>query len=386
MSSEDLNIIEYWHVIVRRKKFIATLTGAAAAISIIISLLLPKIYSASASVLPPQQESGLASGLLSQVPGNIGGLAGSLLGMQSKADVWVGILKSQTVRDAIITRFNLRERYKADNIEDTRKVLDKMVTVRMSEDDEIISITVEDKDPAAARDMANAFIEELDRVNRTVIMTSGRRTREFVDKRLSEAGDELKRLEAEMKSFQERHGAIQLDEQGKAIIESMGKVKGALIAKEVELQTLMSYAAPTNPHVSLLKDEIDGLRAKLSEFEHGGNLANGSVFIPTSRLPSLNIQFARKLREAAVQQTLYELLTQQYELARIQEAKDSPTVQVLDYATTPEKKTKPKRSLIVLLSTFTVLCFGVFYSLLGEYMKVAGNMGQERRSSVSRAD
>lgn len=385
MSSDDLNILEYWHVIVRRKKFIATLTSVAAAISIIISLLLPKVYSASASVLPPQQESGLASGLLSQVPGNIGGLAGSLLGMQSKADVWVGILKSQTVRDAIITRFNLRERYKADNIEDTRKVLDKMVIVRMSEDDEIISITVEDKEPAAARDMANAFIEELDRVNRTVVTTSGRRTREFVHKRLSEAGGELKRLEGEMKSFQERHGAVQLDEQGKAIIESMGKVKGALIAKEVELQTLMSYAAPTNPHVSLLKHEIDGLRAKLSEFEHGGNLASGSVFIPTSRLPSINIQFARKLREAAVQQTLYEFLTQQYELARIQEAKDSPTVQVLDYATTPEKKSKPKRSLIVLLSTFTALCFGVFYSLLGEYMKVAG-MGQERSPSVSRAE
>lgn len=372
MESEAIHLLDYWRVLKKRKRLIGIITGAVAIVSVIVTLLLPNIYAASASLMPPQQELGM-SGLLSNLPNGLGGLAGNLPGTESKADVWAGILKSQTVRDGIIERFGLRERYEQDTIEETRKALDKLVDINKSEDNDIVSITVEDEDPKLAAQMANAFIEELDKVNKTVVMSSGKRTRIFVEKRLTEAKDELHSLEDQMKSFQERNSAVKIDEQAKTIIEAIGKIKGELMAREVELQTLMSYAAPTNPKVELLKTEVNGLKRKLSELEdgHKGAKRNNSIFIPTSRIPNLDIQYARLLRDITVQQTLFELLTQQYEMSRIQEAKDSPIVQVLDYAKTPEKKSRPKRSILVLFSTFSAFSFGVFLSFFQEYIEKA---------------
>lgn len=366
-NQDTVNLYDYWMVIVRRRKMIAWAGALAFVISVVISLLIPKSYVSTTSVMPPQQESSINGALGSAVPGSLTGLASSFIGESSTTDLWVGVLRSRTVKDGIIERFKLREEYGKSTLEDTRKTLDKKVSIELSDED-IVSVSVEDRDPGRASEIANAFIEELDRMNKTVVMTSGQRMRAFAEKRLAEAKAELSKTEEALRGFQEKNKAVQLDAQSQAIIESAGILKGQLMAKEVALETLLSYAAPTHPQVDLLRSEIKGLQVRLREIETG-RPGRRDIFMPTDTIPELSFQYARLLRDAKIQETLFDLLTQQYEMARMQEAKDSPTVQVLDIAKPPDKKARPKRALMVALSTFSALSFAVFFAFFREYLE-----------------
>lgn len=352
---EEINLREYWRVLVKRKRLVTKIAGGAFIASIVLSLLLPNIYASTTKILPPPQSTSMVGGI--RLPSGLGSLAGGFLDISSPADTWVGILESENVRDAVIDRFNLRKLYDEDTIEETRKALDERLAIEIS-NEEIISITMEDKKPARAAQIANAMVMELDRVNKELIMTSGKRTRMFIEKRLDDTKRGLAKAEEALKMFQENNKAVQLEEQAKVIIEAIGEIKARLVAKQVALNTLRSYAASTNPKVEILKAEVGELKNSLRELEKKEKGAE-SVFIGVEAIPGLALQYARLYREAKVQQTLYELLTQQYEMARIQEAKDSPTVQILDVARVPEKQVKPKKILIILLSTFTAVFIGI---------------------------
>ena len=372
IDEEEINLLDYWRVIHKRRKLIGAIVGATFIISIIVSLILPKKYTATASVLPPVQGNSMASSIMSRLPGGLGGLASSFLGVSTPVDVWMAILKSQTIRDAIIKRFDLMKVFKVDTMDDARKTLSSMVSINKSKEG-VISISVEDKNPKRAAAIANAYVEELDRVNKNMTMTAGRRMRIFVEKRLNRARKDLAQAENKLKDFQVKNRAVQIDAQSKAIIETIGTVKGQLMAKEIELQTFLSYATPNNPQAELLKTQIEELKKKLKELEEGkrhrGNPSKADIFIPTSKIPDLALKYARLLRDVKVQETLYELLTQQYEMARIQEAKDTPTVQILDRAKVPEKRSKPQRKLIVILSTFTAIFISIFLAFFLEYIE-----------------
>jgi uncharacterized protein involved in exopolysaccharide biosynthesis len=373
IDTDEINLLDVWRVLVKRKRLIGFIVGMTAVTSLIISLLLPKIYAATTSILPPQQDTmGMSMGIQQAAQSGLGGLAGGLLGMKTPTDLWVGILKSNSIRDAIISRFQLKSLFNVKTIEDARLKLNSVVKVVKAKED-ILSITVEDQSPERAAQIANAFVEELDKINRGNVMTSGKRTRLFLEKRLREAKEEVIKTEVAMKEFQEDSKAVRLDEQSKAIFGAIGKVRGELMAKEVELQTMLSFATPTHPQVQLLQSEVTGLKGQMREMAEGkkSNLSSEQkdIFIPTEKIPDLGLQYARLFRDAKVQETLYGLLTQQYELARIQEAKDSPTVQVLDIAKAPEKKTRPKKALIILLATTTALFLSVFLAFFMEFLE-----------------
>lgn len=368
MADEDeINLLDYWRVIVKRKSLIGIIVGVAIVSSITYSLIATPRYASTASILPPQQEAPMAS----QLSGGLGALAGGFLGMSTPVDQWLAILKSEAVVDAIIKRFDLMKVFRAQTMDDARRTVTSMVRVSKSKEG-IISVTIEDVDPERASAMANAFVEELDRINKGIVTTSGKRTRVFVEERLKGAKEELGKAEDAIKRFQEANRALKLDDQSKAIIEAIGTVKGQLMAKEVELQTFLSYAMPDNPQAQLLKTQVEELKERLRELEEGKGLSDNSVrediFIPTTRIPDLTLRYTRLLRDAKVQQALFELLTQQYEVARIQEAKDTPTVQVLDVAKIPERRSKPKRTMIVMLSTITAAFAGVFAAFFVEYI------------------
>ncbi len=372
-QEEEINLLDYWRILVRRKKLIALIVGIACVTSIVVSLALPKIYSATTSILPPQPDMlGLALG--SPQPGSsaMGGLAGGLLGLKTPADLWVGILKSATVTDAIIDRFKLKGVFETKTLEATRKALKDRVKILKTKE-EIISIAVEDRDPTRAAQMANVFVEELDKVNKKQVMTSGGRMRAFVEKRLQEAKQDLEKAEEAVKSFQEYNKAVKLDDQSKAIIGAVGALRGELMAKEVALQTMLSYATPNHPQVGILQTEVEELKQGLRELAEGkkkqNNPAPKDIFIPTDKMPGLGLKYVRLLREAKIQETLHTLLTQQFEMARIQEAKDSPTVTVLDVAKVPETKVKPKRGIIVILSTVTSGFFSIFLAFFMEFLE-----------------
>jgi len=370
MVEDEINLLDYWRVLVKWKRLIGCCVGGAFLASVVISLLLPKIYAATTTLMPPQPD----TSLLGMSTGQIGNLSTSgmgLFGMGSPSDLWVGVLNSRTVQDILIKRFDLMTQFKAETMEDARRALSGVVSISKSKKDDMISITVEDKEPQHAADMANAFVEALDKINKSITMTSGGRMRAFVERRLREERDALAHVEKEVQMFQEKNGAVQLDEQSRAIIRAMGEMRGTLMAREVELQSLLSYASPNNPQVELLRAQIAELRSNLKtleEGEQGQARASSRIFIPSARLPDLTLQYARLLRDAKARDTVYGLLIQQYEMARIQEARDTPTVQVLDVAVVPEKRARPKRKPIVLLSTFTAGFFSVFLVFILEYV------------------
>lgn len=364
---EEIDFLEYWRVLVKFKRLILAIILSAIVISTVISFLLPKIYAAKASIMPPQHENSIAAGFVSNLTGGFGNIAGDFLGIESPADIWVGILNSNTVKDTVIERFKLRGVYDQETIEETRAKLDKHVSISKSKE-QIVSITVEDKDPERAAMMANAFVEVLDDVNKNVSMSNGRKTRLFIEQRLVDAKAELADVENRIRKFQEKNKAVRIDEQSKVIMDAIGAVKGQLMAKEVELETLLTYAQPEHPQVQLLKSQVRELNSKLTEFETDSRGAFGKdIFIPTAKMPDLAIQYARLVRDAKVQETLYELLIQQYEMARLQEAKDSSTVQVLDIAKTPEKKAKPRKALLISGATVCAAFFSIILAFLLEY-------------------
>jgi uncharacterized protein involved in exopolysaccharide biosynthesis len=370
MTEDEISLVDYWNALVKRRRLVAYIVGSAFVISCIVCLVLPKEYEATASILPSQQESGLGLGSRAE---SMGVPISLLSGMMSSSnDVWVGILKSQTISDAIIKRFNLRSVYDKTKIEDVRKKLWKMVDISKDKKENIISITVLDRDPERAEKMANAFVEELDKENKNVTMTSGRRMRIFVGQRLKETKDNLDAAEKAIEEFQLKYRAVNLGDQSKVIIQSIGAVKGELMAKQVELQTLLSYATPTNPQVQILTSEKRELEQRLKELENKkgsmyGDKGSQDIFVPTGMMPALELEYEKLTREKAVQGTLFKLLTQQYEMAKIQEVKDSPTLQVLDYAKVPEKNAKPKRVIIVSASTFLGLIVAILTVLFLEY-------------------
>lgn len=370
-NHSDINIIGYWRILVKRKGLIGLIVASAFIVSVFVSLTLPKIYVSTASILPPQSEGGLD--MASRFSSELSGLAGGFLGGKSTGDLWVGILNSHRIFDAIIERFGISDRYGTATVDDARTALKGVVQIEKAKKGDIISVTVEDKDPKMAASIANAFVEELDRVNRSLVMSAGQRMRTFVEARLKEAKEALVRTEEEVRSFQDRNRAVKLDDQSKAIIGAIGSIKGLLMAKEVELQTLLSFATSNNPQAQLLKSEIEGLHERLNELEEGksplGGASTKDIFIPTAHMPNLNLQYMRLLREARIQETLFGLLTQQYEMARIQEAKDTPTIQVLDVAKAPEKRSKPNRRKIVLLSTVSAGLLSILAVFVLEYLE-----------------
>ncbi len=372
-EEQEIDLLTLWRTLVKRKRFLFTMIGTVFIASIIISFSLPNVYRATTSLLQPEESSSAAKLIASQIPSGLVGLAGGALGMKSQSMRWMGILNSRTVFDEIIAQFDLKTVYDKKTLEETRLQLENKVHFQKSREG-ILSISLEDQNPERAAAMANAFVEALDKINREIVMTSGGRTRAFIEGRLKEAKAALEESEEALKNFQEKNGAVKLDAQSEAMIDTMGAIQGKLLSKEVGLKTLLSYATPQNPQVTLLKTEITALKRALLTLERGndkkGNTSNG-LFIPTSRLPDLGLQYLRRLRDVKIDETLYGLLTEQYEIARIQEAKDSSTVQVLDLAMVPEKPVKPKKQLIVISATMLAGFLGFFGIFFLEYLETA---------------
>ena len=355
IQDEEWTLTDLLVVLLRNRWVIFSIVGTAFLLSVVSSLLAKKIYTASATLFPPQQD---ISMLGLEMPQQMIGFSG-MFGQTSPADLWVTILKSRAVLEPLIKEFDLMTQYEVDTLEDAEKVLSSSLEVTKSKSD-VISIAVEDPDPRRAVMMVEAVVKGLDRVNRNQVSTTGGRMRFFVEKRLHEEKMALEKAEEAVRAFQETNGAVQLDAQSKAIIDTIGEVRGQLMAKEVALQTTLSYASRSNPEVDILKTQVAELKSHLRRLEEGtGGHSPRSVLIPTGKIPKLALQYTRLLRDAKVKDTLYNLLIEQYERARIQEAKDTPTVQVLEKARVPVKRSRPKRTLFVILSTFTATMFSV---------------------------
>lgn len=361
-APEQVDLLDLAIVLLKRKKLILGMTLGGCVLSVVVALLLPPIYKAQTSILPPQQS---GSGMLGQLVGQLGGLsglAGAAAGVKNPNELYVGMLQSRTVVDRVIDRFQLMKLYDEEYREDCRKKLLKFTEVESDRKSGIITVSVEDKDPRRAADMANAFVEELRGLTGSLAISEAGQRRLFFEEQLKEAKSDLARAEEGFRGFQERTGALQIDAQAKAVIEGIANLRAMIAAREVQLKVLQTYATPQNPDLQKIEQEVRGLRGELVKLE-GAEGKGHDPMMPTGRMPSVGTEYLRKLRDLKYYETLYEQLAKQYELARIDEARDAVTIQVIDTAVPPGKKYRPKRTVIVILSTAAafllsmIICF-----------------------------
>ncbi len=385
-QDDEINLLDYLIVLLKRKRLIIGITLGAAIITAIISLIIPPIYRAETTILPPQQSSSsLAMAMLSEM-GGISEIAGGALGLKSPSDLYIGILKSRTIADRIIDRFDLMKLYKAEYREDARKKLvDDVFQATSDKKSGIITISVEDKDPERAAQIANAFVEELKNLTKGLAITEAAQRRLFFEEQLKETREALIKSEEAMKGFQEKTGALVVDEQAKAIIESIANLRAQIAAKEVELKVMRTYSTPNNPDLQKAEEALRAMKIELSKLEAKEG-QNPDPLIPTGRMPAVGTEYIRKLRDLKFNETLYELLTKQYELARLDEARDAVLIQVIDEAIPPDKRAKPKRTLMVMIAALTGLFFGVFVAFFMEYKERSSTIpeNKERLETLKR--
>ncbi|GFE60879.1 Wzz/FepE/Etk N-terminal domain-containing protein [Geobacter sp. AOG2] len=363
-EEEEINLLELLQIIVRRKSVIIKICTAAVIVAVCYSLSLKNIYTASAKILPPQKESGGGlSALLSQA-GGLASLAGGLGGLGGSTDLYLGILKSRSVADAVIKQLNLQKEFEAKNIDETRKRLEGAVKFKAGKDG-IISIDADSKDPQKAAQLANSFVDELGRRSVELNLSKAGAERMFLEKRLEVVKQDLRNAENDMKTFQEKYKTFKVDSQATAAIEGIARLKAEIVTKEAQLASLSNSMTDENSEIKALRAGISLLKNQLASMSG----SDGNNVIPAiGNLPALGVEYVRKMRELKTQEAIFEQLTKQYEVAKISEAKDSSSIQVLDEAVVPLKKSKPKRSLIVMLAAITAFFASIFIVFIQEYL------------------
>jgi uncharacterized protein involved in exopolysaccharide biosynthesis len=326
-----------------RKWFILSMTLAGALVMTVIAFLLPPMYTATASIMPPQQQQSAVTALLGQL-GPLASAAGGGLGIKTPGEIYVAILGSRTIADDLIHSFNLQQLYNALTMYSARKILAKRSTITGGREP-LIRISVEDRDPRRAAALANAYLDELARQNGRLALTESAQRRLFFERQLEAQKKSLADAEAALKATQERTGVLQVTAQVESVIGNMANLRGAIAGREVALSSLESAATPLNPEVVREKAELTALREQLQKLETSGDpVRRGDPLIPTSLVPKVGLEYVRAVRDLKYNETLFELLLKQYEAARIDEAKESPVVQVVDSAVPPDRKSWPPRA------------------------------------------
>jgi tyrosine-protein kinase Etk/Wzc len=346
---DEVTLLDLLIVVAKHKMMIGRVMLGAAIASLIVSLLLSNVYTGTARLLPPEQRQSSASMLLGQL-GGLAGLAGGSLGIKNPNDLYVGMLKSRTVADNIIERFELQKLYDKNTMVEARKALADNTTITAGKDG-LITIEFDDEDPKRAAAVANAYVDELDKLTQSLAVTEAAQRRLFFERQLKQAKSDLAEAEVALKTTQEKTGLIKLDDQGRAIIEAVATLRAQISAKEVELRSMRTFATEQNSDYIRAQQQLVGLRAELVKLEQAKIADGGNILVPTGRVPQAGLEYLRKFRDVKYQETIFEVLAKQFEAAKIDEAKESAIVQVVDHAISPDRKSKPKRALIILLTT-----------------------------------
>jgi uncharacterized protein involved in exopolysaccharide biosynthesis len=344
-----------------------------AVVSLAVALALPKSYEATVKLMPPESSSGSGAALMAALASRgagsmLGGLAGEFLGIKGNGAVFVEILESRTVADRLIDEFQLSHEYHTKKIEYTRKMLELYTKISEDRKSGVITITVTDHDPQRVSAMAQAYVTELDRLVAQVSTSSARRERIFLEDRLKTVKTDLDDAATRFSDFASKNTAIDIPAQGKAMVEAAAVLQGQLIAAEAEASGLERIYTVNNVRVRALRARIGELRAQLEKL--GGSTSptevrnDNSLYPSIRKLPLLGVTYADLYRRTKIEETVYELLTQQYELAKVQEAKEIPSVKVLDSAVVPTIKSSPHRLLLTLGGTLLALGGAVVWILL----------------------
>jgi len=361
-SEGRIGLLDVLIFLARHRRLLALLPLAAALGAAAITLLMPNMYAGITKILPPQQSQSSANFMLAQL-GSIANLPTTSLGIKNPNDLYVGMLKSRTVADSLIARFGLMALYGRDTLQDARRDVEERTSISHGRDG-IITIKFEDRDRKRAADVANAYVEELYKLTQLLAVTEAGHRRLFLERQLKVTREGLAEAELALKQTQETTGLIKLDEQGKAIIEAVASLRAQIAAKEVEAGAMRLFATERNPGYLRVQQEISGLRSELARLENTNRSRSGDIFVPTGKVPEAGLQYVRRLRDVRYYESVFELLAKQYEIAKIDEARDASVVQVLDPAVEPEKKSGPHRSRIVIVTALLALLAALSWAYL----------------------
>ncbi len=383
-SETEVSLLDLVLPLVGRKRFIASFVLGSAALAIVVSFLLPVRYEAKIVLLPPPQNSSVGSALLGQL-GNIGSL-GSLaslasggLGLKNPADMYVSLLTSRTVEDAMIQRFDLRKEYSEKRISDTRKVFERRTTVVAGVKDGLIRISVEDGDPQRAAELANGWVEEFRKLSASLAITEAARRRLFFEQQLQQAKDDLTGAEEAMRKTQQSTGVLQIDSQARALIESAAVLRGQVVAKQVQIEGMRSFAAEDNPELLLAKQELAALQSQLERMAGSQQDVGSDINLSKGRVTEAGMEYLRRYRDLKYHETVYELLAKEFEIAKLDEAREGSIIQVVDAAVPPDKKSFPPRLLIVIATTIFSFFVATFWIFLRERSARAFELPENRQ-------
>jgi len=372
-ASAEISLLDLLIVLARRRRDLLSGTAAAAVLGAILSFLLPNRFTATTAILPPQQNTSSAAALLGQLGSvnPLASLAGSSLGLKNPNDLQVAMLKSRTVEDAMVDRFSLMALYREKRWSDARKAFEKATDIENGLKDGLIRVSVTDKDPKRAAEMANAYVEEYKKLSATIAVTEASQRRLFFEQQLVQAKDNLASAEEALKRTQQKTGLIQLDGQARAVIESVAQLRGQAAAKEVQIRAMRQFAAEQNPDLQLAGQELAGLQSQLARMGAGPGGSSGDFLMPKGSVPEAGLDYVRKLRDVKYNETIFELLAKQFEIAKIDEARQGSLVQVVDKAIPPDKKSSPMRLLIVACTAVGGFVLAIFWVLFSEALRLA---------------
>jgi len=387
--STEISLLDLLIVLARRRRDLLAGTAAAAALAAIVSFLLPNRFTATTVILPPQQNTSSAPALLGQLgaANPLASLAGGSLGLKNPNDLQVAMLKSRTVEDAMIDRFNLMVLYRENRRSDGRKAFEKYVEIENGLKDGLIRISVTDKDPRRAAEMANAYVEEYKKLSATIAVTEASQRRWFFEQQLVQAKENLANAEEALKQMEQKSGLIQLDGQTRAVIESVAQLRGQVAAKEVQIRAMRQFAAEQNPDLQLAEEELAGMQSQVARMGSRSGSSSGDFLMPKGSVPEAGLDYVRKLRDVKYNETIFELLAKQFEIAKIDEARQGSVVQLVDKAIPPDKKSSPMRLLIVACSTVAGFVLAIFWVLFSEALRLARKdpMQRERLNTLARS-
>ena len=377
----EVNLLDYGRVLRKHARLIVSLCVISVLAAMAYSLRLPKIYESTVTILTTSEASSRTMGIASALAASAAtqsGLGLSIPSLTPQRDMLVAILKSRSMARDAVDHFHLRGRYKAKFESEAIGHLQRATAISLSRDG-VISVKVDETDPQLAADIANFYPTNLDQMLTRFGITEAGRQRAFIAARLEETEQELRQAEDALRHFQETHKAISLQEQAKGAVEAAAQLKGEIMASEVQLEVMRNFATEANPEVIKLKRRIEEMKRHLAQmqYEKGWVLpAENShaseprkeFYVPFVDVPELGIELARLTRDVKVHETLYTLLTQHLEQAKIAEARNTPVVQVLDQAVPADWKSKPKIKLNMAIAGITSLFLGAFLAFFLEYL------------------
>lgn len=383
----DVSVLDVVVLLLRRKRFIGGFVIGAALLATLVAFLLPVRYEAKTLLLPPTQNSSISSALVGQL-GNLGNmgslgslasLAGGGLSVKNPADMYIAFLTGRTVEDAMIQRFGLLQEYHDKLMSDARKDFERRTTVTAGTKDGLIHIAIEDADPKRAADLANGYVDEFRKLSASLAITEAGRRRMFFEQQLQQAKDKLTDAEEAMTKTEQSTGVLQIDSQARSLIESAAVLRAQVVAKQVQIEGMKSFATEDNPTLVLARQELAALQSQLAQVAGSQRDAGSDINLSKGRVTQSGMEYLRSYRELKYQETIFELLAKEFQIAKLDEAREGSIVQVVDTAVPPDRRSSPHRLLIVLGTAIFAFFTAIFWVWLQSRLSVAFALPENRQ-------